>query len=208
MRDVNVPAQFYFRTPLDGYFFKPGGVLLHTRDGCRTFDSSQVVFKPYLQDICFLTDSIAYLVGDTVGIYSTHNAGSSWERDSILFYSDPNMSRSISKFARAGSDLFAFGSEAIYKLDFTSNINGNATVASQPNAMEHSETVVYPNPATSILNINAAMQHVQILDALGRTYPVPNRDGTLDITALPLGVYYISDGSTHGAKQWSRFVKD
>jgi hypothetical protein len=61
---------------------------------------------------------------------------------------------------------------------------------------------VYPNPARDVLHVEASGS-VQVLDALGRAYALPNHDGTLDVSQLPVGVYYISDG-----KQRARFVKE
>jgi hypothetical protein len=62
---------------------------------------------------------------------------------------------------------------------------------------------LYPNPARAELHSHSASE-VIILDALGRAYTVPNHDGTLDISSLPAGVYYVrGDG-----KQHARFIKE
>jgi hypothetical protein len=66
---------------------------------------------------------------------------------------------------------------------------------------------LYPNPARDVLHVEA-FGSVQVLDALGRTYAIPNHDGTLDVSRLAAGVYYILlKGSTEAARH-ARFVKE
>jgi photosystem II stability/assembly factor-like uncharacterized protein len=63
---------------------------------------------------------------------------------------------------------------------------------------------VYPNPTTDRINVSAQSPFSAIvIDALGRSYSVQNHDGTLDVSLLPAGVYYVSDG-----KWRAKFVKE
>lgn len=71
------------------------------------------------------------------------------------------------------------------------------------------EFVVVPNPAQSTISMNGLNRIVTVIDALGRAYICPRTGSTLDISRLPVGVYYVSDGgSTNGAPRRARFVKE
>ncbi len=65
------------------------------------------------------------------------------------------------------------------------------------------ELILYPNPASSVLNIEFSASPLAILDPLGRSYEVHRTGNTLDISSLPPGVYFISDGVS-----WTKFVKE
>ncbi len=70
-----------------------------------------------------------------------------------------------------------------------------------PNAQD-SAVAVYPDPATNWLSVMGFKGAVAVLDGLGRTRNCPMHNGKLDISLLPAGIYYVSDGR-HRAK----FVK-
>jgi len=68
------------------------------------------------------------------------------------------------------------------------------------------KTYIYPNPATKEITVVAAVgeHHMFVIyDPLGRSHTVPQNDNVLDISLLPAGVYFVSDGMS-GAK----FVKE
>jgi hypothetical protein len=62
---------------------------------------------------------------------------------------------------------------------------------------------LYPNPATNILNIASPAGTISISDPLGRSYAVSRNGNTLDISSLPPGVYFVSDGVSR-----AKFVKE
>lgn len=62
---------------------------------------------------------------------------------------------------------------------------------------------IYPNPATNWLTVGGFSRHLIIYDALGREHFCIWDSGKLNIGNLPMGIYYVSDG-THRA----RFVKE
>ncbi len=62
---------------------------------------------------------------------------------------------------------------------------------------------IYPNPATNVLNLESPSGNISILDPLGRNYSVPRNGNTLDISSLPSGVYFVSDGVSR-----AKFVKE
>ncbi len=61
---------------------------------------------------------------------------------------------------------------------------------------------IFPNPASNSITVELAGT-VTIYDPLGRVYKVPIHGNTLDISSLPAGVYYLSDGSGR-----AKFVKE
>ena len=65
------------------------------------------------------------------------------------------------------------------------------------------DEMVYPNPAENTLTLNFPAGTISILDPLGRSYTVPRNGNTLDISSLPSGVYFVSDGKTR-----AKFVKE
>jgi hypothetical protein len=71
----------------------------------------------------------------------------------------------------------------------------------------------YPNPASSVLHVGEAFAAPRVFDALGRAYDLECRNGTLDVSQLPAGVYYLgserAEGRSHGAGTLhARFVKE
>ena len=62
---------------------------------------------------------------------------------------------------------------------------------------------LFPNPATNEIQITAANGAISILDPLGRSYEVKRNGNTIDVSALPPGVYFINDGHTR-----AKFVKE
>jgi hypothetical protein len=72
-----------------------------------------------------------------------------------------------------------------------------------PAASSQTNFTLYPNPATNILNIASPAGTISISDPLGRSYEVKQTGNTLDISSLPSGVYFLSDGVSR-----AKFVKE
>ncbi len=53
---------------------------------------------------------------------------------------------------------------------------------------------LFPNPATNRISVAASSGPFIVLDPLGRSYVVPQSENTIDVSALPSGVYFLSDG--------------
>ncbi|GEM_PF-3667775 len=58
---------------------------------------------------------------------------------------------------------------------------------------------LYPIPATNTLHVRELDPSLQIFDAFGRLYDCPNREGSIDISKLPAGAYFIR-ARTHFAR--------
>jgi hypothetical protein len=75
-----------------------------------------------------------------------------------------------------------------------------SSVSSQEPIQE--QPTIYPNPATSILIFESSGGVISVLDPLGRSYEVKQSGNMLDVSALPTGVYFVSDGHSR-----AKFVK-
>jgi photosystem II stability/assembly factor-like uncharacterized protein len=62
---------------------------------------------------------------------------------------------------------------------------------------------IYPNPATNEIQVTSSEGNISILDPLGRSYEVKQSGNTLDVSSLPSGVYFVSDGVSR-----AKFVKE
>ncbi len=72
---------------------------------------------------------------------------------------------------------------------------------------EHVDTAssfrVFPNPAGSSITVERASGPVAVYDPLGRSCRVPANGHTLNVSALPPGIYFLSDGASR-----TKFVKE
>jgi hypothetical protein len=64
-------------------------------------------------------------------------------------------------------------------------------------------TNIVPNPATGSIKVVGSSGPFTIFDPLGRIYRVPSAANTLDISSLPSGGYFVSDGLSR-----AKFVKE
>ena len=62
---------------------------------------------------------------------------------------------------------------------------------------------IFPNPTTDKIQITSSEGNISILDPLGRSYEVKQTGNTLDVSSLPSGVYFLSDGRSR-----AKFVKE
>ncbi len=129
------------------------------------------------------------------------------------FYNDGNWALSyvdLSSFiAESGSDKFAVAFKAVYKnegtFSATANRNGNwnlsdfkfaenSTLSTDDISLD-SDVTVYPNPATSILNISnnssADIKSASIVNLLGKTILKTNNTKTIDVSSVSKGMYIL-----------------
>jgi hypothetical protein len=64
-------------------------------------------------------------------------------------------------------------------------------------------TSIVPNPARNTITITPSIGPFSILDPLGRSYEVKQAGDVLDISSLPSGVYFVSNGVSR-----AKFVKE
>jgi hypothetical protein len=67
----------------------------------------------------------------------------------------------------------------------------------------HSGETLYPNPATTYIQMAVTWRNAYIIDPLGRVFSVDHVQSPLDISALKPGMYYVTDGT-----QCAKFIKE
>jgi ligand-binding sensor domain-containing protein len=132
------------------------------------------------------------------GVFVSSDSGVTWEQiDSGL-----NVDTEITSLAIKDSTLYAGTSDSgIWRHSLLKIVTAPSSVAS-PSVSETSISV-YPNPAMSSINITSSTGPFSMLDPLGRSYEIKQTGNTLDISALPPGVYFVSDGHSR-----VKFVKE
>jgi photosystem II stability/assembly factor-like uncharacterized protein len=178
------------------------GWLYHSSDSGLTWTT--VINNPLGQGFrssCFLDSIHGIATGgdpDTLKIGYTSNGGISWQTTTI----DSEGSYETFTSFPDSNTAYVGGYDAVYKLNF-----GDLAVQAVPVA--NVNVRIFPNPASSSVTITSAEagSTVHLLDILGRevlhgTVPAIG-SFTLDVSSLPRGLYYISDGITR-----SKFLKE
>lgn len=100
-----------------------------------------------------------------------------------------------------GSGWTIFNASAPEGVSFTYVINGDCTPLSVENNIL-TNTFIYPNPTTDILNIqtpsNVTVQSVAMFDLLGKKVNVSFVNGTIKTSALAKGVYLLQVNTDQG----------
>jgi photosystem II stability/assembly factor-like uncharacterized protein len=145
---------------------------------------------------------------DSVGrIVQSFDGGMQWECDTVpLGNGIPYYS--ITPFAVTGSGRVLAGiadDSGYVNSSYLAYLEADPSIV-RPQIQSNDSFSVYPNPCTNILNIlnvDNFGTEISILDPLGRRYEVPRNGDMLDVSTLPSGVYFISDGHTR-----AKFVKE
>ncbi len=144
---------------------------------------------------------------DSVGeILISRDRGTTWELDTVPL-DDGHRYFWINAIGVTGSG----GIIASIALDTNSLVLNSGVLAYlekvpasvAPAVSTQATLTLYPNPATNILNTEFLEGTIAISDPLGRSYEVKRSGNTLDISALPAGVYFVSDG-----RERAKFVKE
>ncbi len=100
--------------------------------------------------------------------------------------------------------------KAVLSLDYSNLGEGiGITIISTPSSnvstvpITESDLSVFPNPAKDFISTSSTEDNLLILDQLGRSYTVYRIENTFDISSLPSGIYFISDGTSK-----AKFVKE
>lgn len=135
--------------------------------------------------------------------YSSDNGGT-WTIDSATFASD-SLEEMHFVDARHGW-LASWSHDSVWMWSYNADAKRGVAESPAPNS---DLMFVLPNPAQTSVTVDGASKNLEIFDALGRSHECPRSGSTLDISHLPAGVYYVSDGgSTNGAPRRARFVKE
>jgi photosystem II stability/assembly factor-like uncharacterized protein len=148
---------------------------------------------------------------DSVGrIVQSFDGGAHWECDTVPLSSGIPY-HNVMPFAVTGSGRLLAGI-----VDDSGFLGSSSLVFLEPvpssvraPVISQEAFTIFPNPATSEIQISSIAGNISILDPLGRSYEVPVLSGEdarptrLDVSSLPWGVYFISDGTSR-----TKFVKE
>ena len=173
-------------------------IIFHTTDGGKTWETQLDTFLlPYhgLKGIYFSNNNDGIAWGEGYKIWLTADGGKNWERE-FLNDSIPNFGKIVfpnkhlnNRIANTNFD----GSIWLYE-DLTS-VNENE---------QKQQLTIYPMPSSDYINIaNIGFdENVEIFDVLGNKVIDTKYNGKINISSLPIGVYYIHTGS-----QRTKFIK-
>ncbi|MBA4239807.1 MAG: hypothetical protein C0448_03720 [Sphingobacteriaceae bacterium] len=105
-------------------------------------------------------------------------------------------------------DEFLFYNRVLSPSEVATIYNGTSTDIHSSNNTQHSQITLYPNPTSSILNIDVKEQtQITIVNVLGDivlTQPI-NGLSEIDVSKLTSGVYFIKDATSGRA---TKFIKE
>jgi photosystem II stability/assembly factor-like uncharacterized protein len=156
-----------------------------------------------------LDRDIVFGGGDGISrhIMTSMDHGMSWSVDTLDYASDTELYETISVAVTANNHGVAILGGISY--DQTVLMLGEPIDKVETSPLNDANMQIYPNPAPSSVTITTfkAGSTVHLLDILGREVlqGVVPASGTLtlDVSSLPTGLYYISDGQTR-----AKFVKE
>jgi hypothetical protein len=132
------------------------------------------------------------------GVFVSSDSGANWQAiDTGL-----NVDTEITSLAIKDSNLYAGTSDSgIWRHSLAKPVTHPASVLQSTESS--SGIQIYPNPAMSSITVTSYAAPISIFDPLGRSYEARQTSNMLDISALPSGVYFVSDGVS-----WVKFVKE
>jgi hypothetical protein len=191
MPDVALDASHWF------VFTSDTNSINYTEDGGQSF-TTLTVPNANAHTILPIDSMRWYVYG-----FSTTDAGKSWKPipgwdnklglypvDATTAFGEP-----IANIAKTDK------AQILWRLNLPFMTSTQADVAGHQQPA--SELMVFPNPATNAIQVIPATGEISILDPLGRIYELPRTANTLDISSLPPGVYFVSDGLSR-----AKFVKE
>lgn len=126
-------------------------------------------------------------------VYESTDRGTTWRAESLICHdTDFDGSQSFGIGLNDRGELV--GTFSLYTINSTIVVGREAqlNVASR---MALDTSLAYPNPARDLVILPGAdVEKIFVMDVLGRSYSVQHDGGSLDVSPLPAGVYYITDG--------------
>jgi photosystem II stability/assembly factor-like uncharacterized protein len=185
----------YFTDANTGYVAGWGGTILKTTNGGSTWDTLLMVTANNLNSVYFTDANTGYAAGDWGKILKTSNAGVTWE---ILSSGTSHQLESV----------YFTGSNTGFVTGGGPNIGDNGTILKTTNGgypvgiNDHSSgsntLKVYPNPASTFVTVESSVlpinSQLSVMNVNGQqliTRQVNQPTTTIDIIALPKGVYFI-----------------
>ena len=192
-------------------------VTLRSTDGgsvWQTIDTLAMTYASTAQtEFTPLDRSLVFLSGLRTSVlpHSTDH-GNSWQVDTLL--NDPQVPYQIDQpyyplsitINAEGTAIAAMNTSAAHIIPtpgFLAKIEGMPAGVTHSDIHDISTLQVFPNPSSNEVNIISSEGNISILDPLGRSYEVKQTGNSLDISTLPSGVYFVSDGTKR-----AKFVKE
>ncbi len=154
-------------------------------------------------------------IWDSAGIPYTHpgivllsgDLGATWHVDTLRFNQNlgfPAFATAIT-FTAEGSMVGTFLPEDTLTpySGFFARLNSPSNSSVQTMELHTPGMFIFPNPATNEIQVTSSEGNISIHDPLSRSYEVNQTGNMLDVSALPSGVYFVSDGHTR-----AKFVKE
>ncbi len=132
-------------------------------------------------------------------VYSS-DTGKSWYVDSATFANDTLVE--MHWFDEYHGWIAGYGLDSMTNFIAYYDSNENASVSIV--GYKAAQYQVYPNPANVLINTNPPSDNLTVFDPLGRQYFVRSISGSIDVSALAPGIYFIADGGIIRGK----FVKE
>jgi hypothetical protein len=138
---------------------------------------------------------------DSLGrIAMSSNGGTTWSCDTVPLSNGVPYFKILS-IAVTGSGRVIAAIETDGDSNFLAYLEPVSSSVNTP-AISPNNFSIFPNPATNEIQITSIEGSISISDPLGRSYEVKQSGNTLDVSVLPSGVYFISDGHSR-----AKFVK-
>lgn len=189
----------------------PEALIIRSADGGRHWGKSAIPSQarssnPEILSMSSIGDDTVYAGGGYPGtiMVSTDN-GQNWRFDTVVISGELTAIQTETSIARPAPGVVLASMIYIPTLSSPGIIARRVPIMMSANIPTNNQAGVAlnPNPAISSIAVIGFTGRLSLIDALGRTYTVPNHDGTLNISALPPGVYYINDGQRR-----AKFVKE
>lgn len=190
-------GDIHFWNVNNGILVDGSGKIYKTTDGGKNWTLKASPSSGLLNSLVFLNESIGYTVGYAGFIASTADGGETWTKDAS--YTNATLLRVRSY----DGNIYASGNRGtILRKGWPANVR-ETSVAYKLN--------IYPNPASSVLNISAVNNCYKTVSAslsdlngkVLRTGAVTTGVITMDIRDIPAGIYTVSvqaDGHKHQEK--------
>ena len=130
-------------------------------------------------------------------MFYSSDGGATWSKDGMTFQGDTILA--MRWLTKNNGYVITYRDSNTYLYHYTEEQLNIVT----PSTAQTSNLTLYPNPATNVLNLVSLAGTISISDPLGRSYAVPRNGDALDISTLPPGVYFVSDGVSR-----AKFVKE
>jgi hypothetical protein len=186
-----------------------GSQMYRTSDDGQSWNEAIAPGLAFVENV-FFHKSVGYSLFGTYSVIKSTDSGLSWQY--LTWNHFPTIHDSVQPYigcAPSDKDVYLLARDRSFDSSqwwlILKSTNGGGTIESDASVKEKGTAenfYLFPNPAQDYLFLPSSSD-VLLRDAVGRSYRFSKQDGPLDVSHLPSGVYYISDGQRR-----ARFVKE